>query len=140
MTVREKLVELLGDYSGDCAKPGRCHECEYYHLGNDCVTHALADYMIAKGVTFADRLEEKQATSDWMPVAEPPKTSGRYLVLFEDGHCIDAEYDQQEDGEWQFGLWHSWFDQHDIGLFYHEWISYDGITHWMPLPAPPKED
>ena len=75
-----------------------------------------ADHLIANGV----RLEEKQATSDeskWIPVTERlPEEYKAVFVCYESGK-VYINYTTRG------GKWHS------IG---------DDITHWMPLPEPPK--
>ena len=123
MTDREKLIELI------------------YHSGILCKTcgedtdsycaETIADHLIANGVTV----------QQWIPVSERfPEKSDRYLVLFDDGHCMDAEYDQCMDDGCEFGFWHSYHHPVTLGFLDSEWIAYEGITHWMPLPEPPKED
>ena len=79
----------------------------------------------------------------WIPVSERlPDTDGRYLVhknlwgstLFDviafakDGRKID-KYDFAK--EWE-NVWYSYSS---------EWghVTTDSVTHWMPLPEPPKE-
>ena len=57
--------------------------------------------------------------SPWHRVEEPPKENGRYLVSWE----VAVTTDEYKDGVW---LYASMFNLH--------------VTHWMPLPEPPKED
>lgn len=110
--MREKLIEILLGWGGltNCAED-------------------MADYLIANGV----RLEEKQATSDktseenkrWIPVTErlPLDYKERVLVKIRDfadviGHpSVDT-------------------DRYICGG---GWVRWNGhVTHWMPLPEPPK--
>lgn len=117
MTDREKLIELLTQVAV---------------LGDYLDMQKVADHLIANGVTV----------QKWIPVSEPPKKDGRYLVakkLFnkiiwqevlsfaKDGRKVD-KYDfhrgwknvwYRYDGEWGY-------------------LTIDNITHWMPLPEPPK--
>ena len=102
----------------------------------------LVERLIANGV----RLEEKQATSDetskWIPVSERlPEKDGEYLVFeiarygtqtrtlrfAKDGRKVD-KYDFRR------GWKNVWF------YYDSEWghITIDTVTHWMPLPEPPK--
>ena len=59
------------------------------------------------------------AASPWHRVEEPPKENGRYLVSWE-GAVTTDEY---KNGVW---LYASMFNLR--------------VTHWIPLPEPPKED
>lgn len=134
-TDREKLVELLEDIGAtaeeDCGidknNGGRIidiHGADY-----------IADHLIANGVTFADRLEEKQATSDmktsdWISVKERlPEYDGTYIVTSERG----AVYCNHFYGRRVFS------DKYTREPHF----SLRGkvkITHWMPPPEPPKEE
>ena len=66
-----------------------------------------------------DRIKALPTASPWHRVEEPPKENGRYLVTLE-GAVTTDEY---KNGVW---LCASLFNQR--------------VTHWMPLPEPPKED
>lgn len=71
----------------------------------------------------------------WQPIETAPKT-GRHILVCRNydpgfGYC---------DGEWQKGMTVAhWFDDG----FYPSWCDDEclepiDVTHWMPLPAPPK--
>lgn len=68
----------------------------------------------------------------WIPVSERlPKKHGRYLVA-EPSYINESGYT----------IFTVWFDKE--GGFYDsdpEWgdIPMENVTHWMPLPEPPKE-
>lgn len=66
-----------------------------------------------------DEVEKVQIFNPWHRVEEPPKENGRYLVSWE----VAVTTDEYKDGVW---LYASMFNLH--------------VTHWMPLPEPPKED
>ena len=81
----------------------------------------IADHLIANGV----RLEEKQATSDeskqWIPVTERlPEEEGEYLAYCGeyDGICVIYYDILVTKGKWR--------------------CKWKEVTHWMPLPTPPK--
>lgn len=109
MNVRGKLVELLR---------------EVQYLGG--LEEKIADHLIAHGVTV-------QA---WIPVTERlPEEDERYIVTACDEQCsygdgiwyktvvVEAEYYK---GEW---VWYENGTEYVITCF---------VTHWMPIPRPPK--
>lgn len=72
---------------------------------------------IARKIADIDRLVQKQATSDWIPVAERlPERKGSYLVCSAKG-CVCTAH-------WYASRWS------------HEHLK---ITHWMEMPMPPRE-
>ena len=119
-TMREKLIELLKDTRGNAA---------WHRWGYE----EAADHLIANGVTI----------QRWIPVSERlPDADGNYIV-FEPGYIVPAirvlsfakdgrKVDKYDfDREWK-NVWYR-YDS--------EWghITIDDVTHWMPLPQPPKE-
>ena len=82
----------------------------------------------------------------WIPVAERlPEKTGVYLAWMkwdltepeEEPSASPIEYDAEEEA---FGRWKSYYDAETFGWAGEDFIRYEGITHWMPLPTPPKED
>lgn len=110
MTDREKLIELMNEV--------------HYLCG---LQTQIADHLIANGVTF----------QKWIPVSER---------LPEDDLPKDSKSKQikvlvayMRNGNWVIrtnlrkkGQWYRRLDEWD-------WSVSDPITHWMPLPEPPKE-
>ena len=72
--------------------------------------------------------------AEWISVKEPPKKDGRYLVLNESEMIFDAEYSAYSG----FGYWRMNYDPDTLALVDSEWYELDDITHWMPMPEPPK--
>ena len=74
---------------------------------------AKADHLIANGVTIAK----------WIPVTERlPEDEKKVLCILDDGFfCIL---------EWKSWDW-LWDDGHNV-------YAEKDVTHWMPLPEPPK--
>lgn len=107
MTDREKLIELLR------------HPFQMVR-GNTAVVcrrmptqpaEELADHLIANGVTI----------EEWIPVSDPPKENGSYLVATERGGVFITHY-------WKDGQRFSSRGGRTV------------ITHWKERPMPPKEE
>ncbi len=110
--MREKLIELVSDLYG----------VDPMYFGVDAP--AIADHLIANGVTFAT---DNNVGSKWIPVTERlPEGSGKYLCNVKS--CLFR------------GATYQMILGHDKGGFYDGCIGMDDVTHWMPLPEPPKED
>lgn len=82
------------------------------------------------------------AQTKWISINNPPKEGGRYMILFEDGHCCDAVFDNSIDDGGKFGEWEGIYDTTVHAFIVTEWCEYESVTHWMPLLglAPQKED
>ena len=76
---------------------------------------------------MAEELGQRQAASSWISVKDrKPEEGGTYIVAAFDGHARQVT----------FAKW-----QKRVG----GWLmtgarSYWHVTHWMPMPEPPKED
>lgn len=101
---REKLIEIL------LQKP------------NKCTFEQLADFLIANGVT----LDNQVSSSKWIPVSEPPKERGCYLISVT--HWLDGKPVTRE-AKWNGTDWLSCYRKEDIT---------PRVTHWMPMPKPQK--
>ena len=118
MTDRDRLIEIV------------------LGIPNALITDEAAkiatDYLIANGVTVGDA---NNATTTWRPASEPPKEEGMYLCINEDGNYFEAYYSQIYE---EFGIDSAIYDPQTLGFLDTEWQGYS-VTHWMPLPHPPKE-
>ena len=117
MTDREKLIEMFWEYD----------QLRMMRMGiEECV-----DKLIAKGVTF----------QKWIPVSErlPEDTLPRFsnakqikvlTALISDKGVRTVRSQMRYEDTWATGYQTIW-----------RW-KYSGskITHWMPLPEPPKEE
>ena len=113
---REKLIELLSK-NATCDMLGipSCAECPYWDK-MDCYSQALADHLIANGVTV----------QEWISVKDRlPEESGDYLALTDGGFIERLSYSER----------HNAFNADDRLLYAECAIP---CTHWMPLPQPPK--
>lgn len=89
-------------------------------VGDYIITGVRGEQYPCKPDIFEQTYEPADASaSKWHRVEEPPKQNGRYLVSWE-GAVTTDEY---KNGVW---LYASMFNQR--------------LTHWMPIPEPPKED
>ena len=71
------------------------------------------------------------AASPWHRVEEPPKEYGNYLAVV-NGEVMEVTYsDISMRDDW------NWSTCDAEGFV---WIRSEFVTHWMPLPEPPKED
>ena len=113
MDVREKLIELLK--TNACPAPFVCDPaCRYYGFG-DCFPDRFADHLIANGVTV----------QEWIPVEERlPEEKVNCIVYYKHAYCDNDDY-------WAIGICF-----YNGEKFQMDW-SYK-VTHWMPLPKPPK--
>ena len=119
MDVREKLIDLIID-----AKRADSEEGSF--------TEYLADHLISNGVTV----------QEWISVDDRlPEADGAYLVTIEysgNRQGIDIRYfavDGDKIDEYELaGQKRVWF-LYDSEYGY---VSTNSVTHWMPLPEPPK--
>lgn len=124
MDVKEKLVELLGwcPCESDCegmvgSCPNRKHGyCNEIFKLSYCSVSKLAQHLIDHGVTV----------QEWIPVSEPPETSGCYLVA---GNIRWDGKPMTREAYWNGEDWLSCYDKSNITR---------RITHWMRSPHPPK--
>ena len=149
--MREKLIDLLGNMSCDSLGIDGCDVCKYrYEI--DCNAQAFADHLLANGVTV----------QKWIPVTERlPESGVHVLVACEmrgqylsgqyvcDGYYAKAktqpsyghpdecavEYSEEDD---EYYLLEGWYEVIKNWDDYNSIVIDDFVTHWMPLPEPPK--
>lgn len=148
MTDREKLIALIGEgrqkRADICYDNADCSLCKYDADGYNCGDGIIADHLLANGVTFAT---DNNDGGKWIPVTERVPEDDEKLHFFDDGRlrCVTVlaytEYgrtipknrllvrptgneflDTQVTDGW---IWASGTEE---------------VTHWMPLPEPPKEE
>lgn len=97
-------------------------------------------------IVSPQRAKEYLSKPRWIPVTERlPEKTGTYLAWMkwdlteadEEPSAYPIEYDAEEEA---FGWWKSYYDAETLGWAGEDFIRYEGITHWMPLPEPPKEE
>ena len=111
MNVREKLVELLNEIIDGGFK---WHSYNY-ESGEQLNNDEIASHLIAHGVTV----------QEWIPVTERlPEEKVNYIIRYNHAYC-------DNDGYWAIGFCFYDGEKFQIDLSYK-------VTHWMPLPEPPK--
>ena len=132
---REKLIELLykAEEQADkrCDFAENCEQCPANNRENNCLDWLKADCLIANGVTIQEDChwateqaykngyeKGRQDAVKWIPVTERlPEENTAVLTYRESG--IQAEF-----------RWHKGWDNDEF--------TPCQVTHWMPLPEPPK--
>lgn len=115
-----------GEYSELCENRG----------ARDALDEAIYDIRMLKAA-------DVQPINPLVKVEERvPDVSGNYLcylatdefeVLYFDREIEDGEYNN----DYPFGVWNTY--PSDDGGECREWIEVVEVTHWMPLPEPPKD-
>ena len=108
----EKLIERLQNWDG--IKPDR---------EIDCAIEGLKALQAEN-----DRLKEEVQQMRWIPVEErKPKPSDNPILIYKswDGRANFI-------GTAWYSSFHGWIPTNGTKIY--------GVTHWMPLPKPPKED
>ena len=111
MTDREKLVELLNEAGQRCGDI-ECYdgeECEYAGEINGCMAF-IADHLIANGASV----------QRWIPVEELLPKEGQEVIA-----CVLHRFGDKTVSTKTF--WNATY------------ANWQDVTHWMPLPEPPKE-
>ena len=109
MTDRETLIDLLCDELEDCPR-----------------VNNVADHLIANCVAFAT---DKNDGHKWIPVTERLPEPETDVLAYSHGCVVIMTYRYTRHG-------YLYFMDFDESGYWHE--KY-GVTHWMPLPDPPKE-
>lgn len=134
----EKLMESLkicGNYHG-------CDGCVYQGTDNNCADEICIEAAAALEQLQAENDRLKAQVPRWIPVEERlPEEEGAYIV------CVDGEV--KWDAYCRFGRKERWlcYDGRLNALYIDPYSSkpkreppYPMVTHWMHLPAAPKEE
>ena len=109
--MREKLIDILTSFYG----------VDPIYFGVEA--QQLADHLIANGVTFA---KDNNVPSKWIPVTERlPEKRDDVLLCRKWWNEI-----RNPQMGWYNYVSRSWFDLSNREIH--------NVTHWMPLPEPPK--
>ena len=124
MDVREKLVELIKKASYECDEWAR--DLRDMKEAAD----SIADFLITNGVTV----------QEWIPVTERLPERDKEVLLIVHGWedrlyytgCLNR---QEAERSWLTGIESKASDWKIWGFSY---LREPSVTHWMPLPQPPK--
>ena len=126
---REKLIELL------CQAHNLATAASVFGFGDISYAQQLemeADHLIANGVTV----------QQWIHVTERlPEVVDSYIVAIKSKSYWEKDYTYYTDVATYNPYEKAYID--DCWNTYNDWDEgqqYLHITHWMPLPEPPKED
>lgn len=115
MDIREKFVELLSEKCMETCKQRKGYVCsvEECKRSKEKCCGFYADHLISHGVTV----------QEWISVKDGLPESGKESVL------IALQWGEVDIGWCEDGRWRSEFvNEYEDGE----------VTHWMPLPQPPK--
>lgn len=98
----------------------KCSECVYFKDGRGWCSTAITRDALA----YIQQLEEQQPR--WISVKERlPENGQKIIAAFRGSGGQVADQARYSNGEFDFASW--------------AYVWADNITHWMPLPEPPKE-
>ena len=128
MDVREKLVELLISTIGLTPTDAEIYANDFIDRGitvqEDCKDCAEATQNCI--VKLQEQIAELRSAQEWVSVLDRlPEEGGMYIVTANDGHAQRVSFVQWQKKNRMWNL---------TGA-----RSYWRVTHWMPLPEPPKE-
>lgn len=124
--MREKLIELQKESLRNCDPGTTCLNCRYREQA-DCCERITADYMVANGVTIQKWIPvTKRLPEDDLPKNSKAKQIKVLVAYMRNGNWV-VRSNLRKKGRW-WGEPDRW-----------DWSVPDPITHWMPLPQPPKE-
>lgn len=122
---REKLIELLDEaeeWADHKCDELECEKCPADKMKGNCVQQLMVDRLIANGVTLRK----------WIPVSERlPEDDEKVLILCKNGAMFVGVRRSYYGGtESRFKVC--------TALASTKLLNKGRVTHWMPLPDPPK--
>ena len=122
MDVREKLVEQAISYF-------------WYGVSHDIFSEPVATYAKLAIEALEKEKERGVTVQEWIPASEPPKKiTNKVIVLCKNGYMGYGHYEDYKGKKTWYNL--------ESGKPFTNWDledceSYE-VTHWQPMPQPPK--
>ena len=116
-----------------------CAECPFSLNSNEKCANLLPDAADAIEELLAELTTIRKQLPHWISVEdEPPKENGRYLVRYKRDVNLGDEETVHEDEIriMRFFVDDGW--RYPIICNDHVRLVNEEVTHWMPLPTPPK--
>lgn len=118
---------------------------EQIENGRDTAECEATELVIKRFAEYIKRFPaaDVQSVNQFISVEKRvPDVSGNYLCYLATGDMEVVYFDREiEDDEYNndfsFGLWNTY--PSDDGGECREWIEIMEVTHWQPLPKPPKD-
>ena len=113
---REKLLDMsrLLRY---CAVEDDCINCERWDV--DCGSRKCLDDLLLKAAELLESVANGVTVQQWISVKDRLPEQGQEVIVYSGGVLKPTVFAYQ--------FWNKHYD------------SWARITHWMPLPKPPKE-
>lgn len=98
-------------------------------LSVDTLANVLRNAPVAPCDSQGKKRDKSPAIPDgWIPVSERMPDETQPVIVVADGGVVQRTIYQFCDG-----VWIDWYEQYDE-------VPHDAFTHWMPLPAAPKQE
>jgi hypothetical protein len=128
---REKLIELFKECETYCDET-HCTDCPYDSIG-ECGPVMTADHLIANGVIISKMETVATDNNKWISVKDRLPEDGENVLVYNDDNSED--FIPYFTGYFHGGMWYSSYALYEEENF----LEVPSIvTHWMPLPEPPK--
>lgn len=87
-----------------------------------------------------ENAELRARVPQWISVDDrlPELDTDQVLVLDENGNIYNTWYDGCIDDRCRFGHYRAVYNSDTLGFDGVDWVPDEGVTHWMPMPEPPK--
>ena len=107
------------------------HSCDVDRVGLDGAD--LIERLADRCARYAEEIAVAQERQRWIPVAERrPEQDGKYLCVYSFRTIDDSPV------RMRFPSVLDYYATDSVPHFQHEGVNEMHVTHWMPLPEPPK--